>query len=315
MRQRPMQRVAEPLCAMGATVTTTPKGTLPMRIGGVVPLRAVTHRPEVASAQIKSCVLLAGLLADGTSRVLEKMPTRDHTERLLKAMGVEIHDDSREPNSVCVSPPDWLATLTGEIPGDVSAAAYWLVAATLVRGSDLLLPAVGANPRRDQIVDLLCSWGADIERGPQWNWCGEPLCGLRVRAVEGPLKGGCVEAAMVPSLIDELPLLAALAPFTEEGVEIRGAAELRVKESDRIAMMAAAIRALGGETEEYPDGLSVRGATGLGGGVVDVGGDHRIGLALAAVGVAATGPVILHGCEAMTISYPRFSQRLEHFSR
>lgn len=312
LRRRPMRRIAEPLRAMGATVETVAGGTAPLIIEGRSPLRAIIHRPQVASAQVKSCVLLAGLFADGPTTVVEHAATRDHTERLLAAMGatVEVRTTADGP-SATIEPGAELSAIAGIIPGDMSSAAYWLVAATLLEGSRLTLRNVGLNPTRAGIVELLCDWGADISVERHEDWYGEPVGTLVIAGVGASLSGGTVEGAAVPGLIDELPLIAALAPFTENGVEIRDAAELRVKESDRIATTAAALRALGVEVDEFPDGLAVRGGQRLAGGTVEAAGDHRIALAMGAVGLAAAGPVTVHSAEAMAVSYPGFAAAVE----
>jgi 3-phosphoshikimate 1-carboxyvinyltransferase len=312
LRSRPMRRVADPLRAMGVKLETTRGDTAPLRISGSkTPLRAIIHRPQVASAQVKSCVLLAGLYADGTTSVEEPLPTRDHTERLLVAMGARVHTTPAGSGQlVAVEPQPLLQPLHGRIPADVSSASYWLVAASLCSDSALTLPRVGLNPSRSAIVEVLRSWGANIEIRDCGEWCGEPFGTLEVRGSEGRMTGGRITADRVPGLIDELPLLAALGPFTRTGVEIRGASELRVKESDRIAAIAAALRALGAKVDEFPDGLAVAGETGLDGGVVSSRGDHRIALAVGSAAVAARRPVTVSGAEAMTVSYPGFSEAL-----
>jgi len=312
LRSRPMQRVAEPLRTMGAAIDTTAGGTAPLAIVGRSPLRAVTYSSPVASAQVKSCVLLAGLFADGPTRVIEDAVTRDHTERLLGAMGASVSDQATEHGHVAaVQPGGDLAPLRGVVPGDISSAAYWLVAATLLEGSRLTLPGVGLNPTRAAIVDLLVQWGAAINVVRQDDWYGEPIATLTIEGVGRGLRGGTVEGDSIPGLIDELPLLAALAPFTEDGVVIRDAAELRVKESDRVATTAAALRALGVEVDEFPDGLAVRGRQQLQGGTVDAAGDHRIALAMGAAGLAASAAVTIVNAEAMAVSYPGFAPAIE----
>jgi len=312
LKSRPMRRIADPLRAMGSRIETAPGGTAPLKItGSEDPLRAILHRPEVASAQVKSCVLLAGLHADGRTSVEEPLPTRDHTERLLLAMGASVEvTPSSAGQLVSVEPGPTLQPIQGRIPADVSSAAYWLVAASLCPDSAVTLPRVGLNPSRAAIVDLLRSWGCSIETIDRGNWCGEPFGTLEVRGADDRLTGGFISPERVPGLIDELPLLAALGPFTDEGVEVRGAAELRVKESDRIAATAAALRTLGAEVDEFPDGLAVAGQTGLKGGTVSSQGDHRIAMAMGSVGMAASGAVTVSGAEAMNISYPGFSDAL-----
>ena len=312
LRRRPMRRIAEPLRAMGSRFETTRHGTAPLEIyGSEEPLRAIVHRPEVASAQVKSCVLLAGLFADGCTTVEEPLPTRDHTERLLVAMGASVDIvPAGSGQLVSVQPSPALQPVLGRIPADVSSAAYWIVAASLCPDSAVTLPRVGLNPSRAAIVDLLRSWGCNIEIGERGEWYGEPFGTLEIRSSGGDLSGGRIAAESVPGLIDELPLLAALGPFTQEGVEIRGASELRVKESDRIAAIAAALRELGAEVDEFPDGLAVAGRTGLSGGTVSSVGDHRIAMAMGAAGLAAREPVTISRAEAMNISYPGFSEAL-----
>lgn len=312
LRGRPMSRIAEPLRAMGSRFETAPGGTAPLEIGGSAdPLRAILHRPEVASAQVKSCVLLAGLYADGRTSVEEPLPTRDHTERLLVAMGARVEVvPSGAGQLVSVQPEPSLHPIRGRIPADVSSAAYWIVAASLCPESAVVLPRVGLNPSRAAIVSLLGSWGCNIEITDRGEWYGEPFGTLGIRGSGGDLTGGRIEARSVPGLIDELPLLAALGPFTRDGVEICGASELRVKESDRIAAISSALRELGAEVDEFPDGLAVAGGTGLSGGTVRSLGDHRIAMAMGAVGLAASEPVTVSGAEAMNISYPGFSEAL-----
>ncbi|MFQ5745053.1 MAG: 3-phosphoshikimate 1-carboxyvinyltransferase [Acidobacteriota bacterium] len=313
LRRRPMHRIVEPLRAMGADVRMSSGGTAPLQIAGrLQPLRAIVHRPQVASAQVKSCVLLAGLYADGVTQVDEPLPSRDHSERLLAAMGACLAVEERGVGQlVAIQPQSRLSPLAGELPGDLSSAAYWLVAATLCPGSHLTLPQVGLNPTRTAVIDLLRSWGASIETCPGPDWYGEPTGTLGVRGTADRLRGGTIAAEQVPALIDELPVLAALGPLTEAGVEIRGAAELRVKESDRIASMAAALRCLGAEVDEFPDGLAVAASASLRGGTIRAAGDHRIALAMAAVGVAAAGPVVIEGAEAASVSYPGFGAALD----
>jgi 3-phosphoshikimate 1-carboxyvinyltransferase len=312
LRSRPMSRIAEPLRAMGSRFATAAGGTAPLEIGGSAgPLRAILHRPEVASAQVKSCVLLAGLYADGLTSVEEPLPTRDHTERLLVAMGASVEVmPAGAGQMVSVRPNPTLQPIRGRIPADVSSAAYWIVAASLCPDSAVILPRVGLNPSRAAVVSLLRCWGCNIEIRERGEWYGEPFGTLEISDSGGELSGGRIAAESVPGLIDELPLLAALGPFTRDGVEIRGASELRVKESDRIAAIAIALRGLGAEVDEFPDGLAVAGGTGLSGGTVRSMGDHRIAMAIGAVGLAAREAVTISGAEAMNISYPGFSEAL-----
>lgn len=305
LRRRPMERVAEPLRAMGATIGLSDRGTAPIELRGGA-LRGVVYRPPVASAQVKSCVLLAGLYAEGVTSVVEPAQTRDHTERMLAAAGVKIE---REGAAVRLQPPDRMAGLSGAVPGDLSSACYLVAAAAVTAGARVTLTHVGVNPTRAACLDLLEAWGADIESTPVEGAWGEPVADIAVGG-SARLSGGTVDPAVVPILIDELPLLGLLAPLTVHGIEVHGASELRVKESDRIATTCAAIRALGGEVDEYPDGFAVRGGTGLRGGTVDAAGDHRIALATAAVSVAAAGPVRVLGAGAAAVSWPGFDRVL-----
>ncbi|HJO03971.1 MAG TPA: 3-phosphoshikimate 1-carboxyvinyltransferase [Acidobacteriota bacterium] len=307
LRSRPMERIAEPLRAMGATVITRAGGRPPLEVQGAR-LRGVTYRTPVPSAQVKSCVLLAGLHADGDTVVHEERLSRDHTERMLASMGAEITGGAAD-GGVRLRPRPRLGALQGRVPGDVSSAAYWVAAASVAEHADLELPGVGVNPTRSAVLGVLREWGAAIEIEPQAEWHGEPCASLRVRSDSG-LRGGVIEAEAVTGLIDELPLLALIGPLTDEGVEIRGAAELRVKESDRITSVCAALRALGAQVDEFPDGLAVPGRQGLTGGTVDACGDHRIALATAAVAGAASGPIEVRGADAAAVSYPGFLEQL-----
>ncbi len=311
LRRRPMERIAEPLRAMGATVTTRQGGRPPLTVEGTQ-LRAVTYRTPVPSAQVKSCVLLAALFADGDTVVHEEQPSRDHTERMLASMGAQIAGEAAD-GGVTVRPRPRLDPLQGRVPGDISSAAYWVVAASVADRAELALPGVGVNPTRSAVLDVLHRWGAAIELVPGSDWHGEPCAAIHVSG-GASLSGGTIDAGSVTALIDELPLLALLGPLTDEGVEIRGAAELRVKESDRIAAVCAALRALGVEVDEFPDGLAVQGRQGLTGGTVDACGDHRIALATAAVAGAASGPVQVVGADVAAVSYPGFREQLESAS-
>jgi 3-phosphoshikimate 1-carboxyvinyltransferase len=266
----------------------------------------------VASAQVKSCVLLAGLFADGATTVVEPARTRDHTERMLAAMGASVVVAEIDgAHSITIEPGAALGGLRGVVPADISSAAYWLVAASLLQGSRLTLPGVGLNPTRAAIIDLLVEWGASITVEELADWHGEPRGTVSIEGPGDVLSGGSLAGERIPALIDELPLIAALAPFTAEGVEIRDAAELRVKESDRIAAIAAALRALGVAVDEFPDGLAVRGRQPVRGGTVDAAGDHRIALAIGAVALAAEAPVTVRNAEAMRVSYPGFPAHVE----
>lgn len=307
LRCRPMERIAEPLRAMGAMVNMRDGGLPPLSIEGDR-LRGVTYRTPVPSAQVKSCVLFAGLRADGDTVVHEERASRDHTERMLASMGAEVAGEASS-GGVKLRPYPRLEPLQGRIPGDLSSAAYWVAAASVAEHAELELPGVGVNPTRSAVLEVLRGWGAELELEAEADWHGEPCALIRARHSNG-LKGGVIDAGSVAALIDELPLLALLGPLTDDGVEIRGAAELRVKESDRIAAVCAALRALGAQVDEFPDGLAVAGRQGLSGGTVDACGDHRIALATAAVAGAASGPIEILGADVASVSYPGFREQL-----
>lgn len=304
--RRPMDRVAEPLRRMGAGVALRPGGLPPVAVRGGS-LRGIEYRLPVASAQVKSCVLLAGLRAAGTTAVVETVPTRDHTERLLEAMGAPV---GRRPGWVSVSPGP-LDPIDLAVPGDVSSAAAILAGALLVPGSDVVVEEVGLNPLRTGFLRVLDRMGARVEVVSTSDGV-EPVGTVRVR--HEPLHGTLVEAAEVPSLIDELPLLAVLATRAEGVTEVRGAAELRVKESDRISGLVAGLRALGARVEELPDGFVVVGPTPLRGGRCDARSDHRLAMAFAVAGLVAEGPVEVVGMEFVADSFPGFEATLRALS-
>jgi 3-phosphoshikimate 1-carboxyvinyltransferase len=302
LSRRPMGRVIAPLAAMGARIEATQGDLPPLRIHANNNLQAIDYESPVASAQVKSAVLLAGLYAAGETRVREPRPTRDYTERMLGALGWPVE-----------SGPGW-ARLTGghrlvggeiRVPADFSSAAFFLVAASLVPGSDLRLPGVGVHPRRTGLLAVLRAMGADITVEPVGDTGGEPIADLRVRAA--PLHGVEVPEELVADMIDEFPALFAAAALAEGTTTIRGAAELRVKESDRIATMAQALRALGARVEETADGAVIEGGR-LHGGSVDSHGDHRIAMALAVAAQRASAPVRVADCANVATSFPGFAE-------
>lgn len=304
--RRPMDRVAEPLRRMGAGVALRPGGLPPISVRGGA-LRGIEYRLPVPSAQVKSCVLLAGLRAAGTTAVVEDVPTRDHTERLLDAMGAPVE---RRPARVSVSAAP-LDPIDLAVPGDVSSAAPIVAAALLVPGSDVVVEEVGLNPGRTGFLRVLERMGARVEVVSTSDGV-EPAGTVRVR--HGPLQGARVEAAEVPSLIDELPLLGVVATQAEGVTEVRGAAELRVKESDRISGLVAGLRALGARVEELPDGFVVVGPTPLHGGRCDARSDHRLAMAFTVASVVAQGPVQVVGMEFVGDSFPGFEATLRALS-
>ena len=310
LQGRPMARIAEPLAAMGAGVETA-GGRLPLRIEGRA-LRAIRHELPVPSAQVKSCVLLAGLYAGGgRTSVVEPVPTRDHTERMLRAAGVRVES---APGVVALSPAARLDPLRLEVPGDFSAAAPFLVAATLLPGSRLRLGGVGVNPTRVGLLHVLERMGARISLYNRGAAGGEPVADIEVE--HSDLVATAVEANEVPSLIDELPLFALAASMARGESRVRGARELREKETDRIETVTNALRALGVRITASDDGFRVRGVpTRPKGGGMDSGGDHRIAILGAVAGLVSREGVRIEGSEAVSISFPGFFELLAQVAR
>ena len=312
LRARPMARVLEPLASMGAAASGADGGrTAPISLRGpAAGLRPFAGRLQVASAQVKSAVLLAALRADGPSTIEEPGPSRDHTERMLAAMGAEIEVDGPR---ITVRPGAPLRPVDAAAPGDVSAAAFWIAAAAIVPGSEIRIPGAGVNPRRTGVVDVLRAMGARIELENEHDSAGEPVADIRVSASE--LRGTRIDGDLIVRALDELPVIAVAAACAAGKTEIRDAAELRVKESDRIAGTAAMLRALGVEVAEHADGLDVFGGGIRSGGRVDSGGDHRMAMAAAVAGAAAPEPVEIGGADAVGISYPAFWRDLDAVRR
>lgn len=305
---RPMERVAEPLRRMGAQISTATGGHPPLQLRGG-DLIGIEYTPPQASAQVKSAVLLAGLRASSPTTVVEPIPTRDHTERLLAAMGAAIVvSDSALGRTVGLTPGP-LSPLEMVVPGDSSSGAVLATAAALVPGSDLVLERVSINPSRMGFFDVLKRMGAevDIDR-PREDKSPEPAADIRVR--QAALQSFRIEAAEVPRLIDELPLLGLLATAAEGVSEVRGAGELRVKESDRISGLITGLRALGAEAEELEDGFVVRGPTQLRGGSCDALLDHRLAMTFTVAGLVTREPVVVAGGEFIADSFPGFRELL-----
>jgi 3-phosphoshikimate 1-carboxyvinyltransferase len=308
LSRRPHERVAEPLRQMGAHVETT-NGGAPVLIEGAGRLRAIRYELPVASAQVKSAVLLAGLFADGDpTTVVERVPTRDHTERLLRELGVAV---SRRGAAVSVSSIERLAPFSVDIAGDFSAAAPFVVAATLLHGSELLVEAVNVNPLRTGLLGVLERMGANIAVFNRRSVGGEPVADLEVRPAE--LVAAVVRAREVPALIDELPLFALAAGMARGESVVRGARELRAKETDRIETVTNALRALGVRITPDDDGFRVRGVPTRpkGGGVVEAGGDHRIAMLGAIGGLVSREGVRIEGAESVAVSFPGFFDLLD----
>ncbi len=306
LRSRPVGRVVEPLRLMGAELLARDGDRLPPLAVRGGSLRGIRYRLPVASAQVKSAILLAGLFAEGETVVEEPLPTRDHTERLLRAMGADVRRDGSE---VRLEPPQSLFSVETEVPGDVSAAAFWLVAAAVHPEAEVLLPGVGVNPTRTGLLDVLSMMGADLDVGEQRVVGEEPVADIVVRSSR--LEGVEVGGELVPRLIDEAPALAVAAAFARGRTVVRDAAELRVKESDRIATLAAQLGRLGAAVEERPDGFVIEGGRGLCGAPVSGGGDHRLTMALAVAGLLAEGETTVEDEEAVAVSYPAFWRDLQ----
>lgn len=305
LSKRPMDRVVKPLLEMGARAEWPP-----LRVGGKDHLHGIEYATPVPSAQVKSAVLLAGLYADGETAVDEPVRTRDHTEVMLGAMGAKVKVDGTR---VAVECAEHLNPLHIHVPGDFSAAAFWLVAGGLVEGSDVRLMGVGVNPTRTALLDLLASIGVRIDRSNARLEAGEPVADLRVRPARdlGPLR---VDHDLAAQMIDELPVLAVAATQITGRSEISGASELRVKESDRIYAMEEGLRAMGADITASADGWVINGPRYLEGARVDSAGDHRIAMALAVAGLIADGKTEIDGAECVDISYPDFFDDLENLS-
>ncbi|MBW4651116.1 MAG: 3-phosphoshikimate 1-carboxyvinyltransferase [Kastovskya adunca ATA6-11-RM4] len=308
LRSRPMSRVVQPLQQMGAAIWGRKKGSLaPLAIQGKT-LKPIHYYSPIASAQVKSCILLAGLMTEGQTTVTEPALSRDHSERMLKAFGAQLTIDP-ETHSVTVTGSAKLQGQNIVVPGDISSAAFWLVAAAIVPDSELLIENVGVNPTRTGILEALEMMGADVTLENQQEIAGEPVADLRVRY--GRLKGCTIAGDLIPRLIDEIPILAVAAVFAEGTTVIRDAAELRVKESDRLAAMASQLNRMGARVTELPDGLEIVGGTPLTGTNVDSYTDHRIAMSLAIAALNATGTTTIYRAEAAAISYPDFVTNLQ----
>lgn len=304
LSRRPMRRIVEPLALMGAHLQTT-DGHAPLRLTGSR-LHGIDYVTPVPSAQVKSCVLFAGALADGTTSVDEAVRTRDHGEIALKAFGAKVE---RRANRVTVQGGAKFSAIEAVVPGDISSAAFFLCAAALFPNSNLVIDGVLLNPTRAAILDVLASMGAKPKFLQVVEQHGE-LVGTIGLETSG-LTGLKISGGLTASLIDELPVLAAIGPYTRYGIEIRDARELRVKESDRIAVVCANLRAMGAEVEEFDDGLRVKGSQVLHGAEIDTHDDHRIAMAFAVAALRAEGETIIQGAECAAISYPEFFETLE----
>ncbi len=319
LRSRPMNRIVEPLEMMGARVQSR-QGKPPLDIQGTEHLKSVRYELPVASAQVKTCVLLAGLHADGRTEAVENFgPTRDHTERMLKWFGAPLEITAIDENGAVIIAINGPVTFPARdiiIPGDVSSAAFLIAAAALLPVSDLEIEAVGLNPTRTQFLSTLRSLGVELSITNEHEQCNEPIGMIRVsgKLTSEPLPQGpshVVQGRLIPQLIDELPMLAVVGTQIPGGIEIRDAGELRLKESDRIEVTVKNLRAMGAEVEEFADGLSVAGPTKLRGAKIDPAGDHRIAMAFTVAGLIAEGDTEIGGAECISVSFPEFFTLLE----
>jgi len=310
LQKRPMKRVMTPLREMGADIRARDENFPPLEIRGGK-LRAVHYQTPLASAQVKSAVLLAGLYADGVTSVTEPAATRDHTELALQEFGATVRKSGR---TVSIEPHPMLRPVSLDVPGDLSSAVFLVAAASLFPESNLFIANVGLNPTRSAILDFFNQMGASVAILNLHTKGGEVVGDLAVKGAQ--LKGGVISGDLVPLLIDELPMLAALGPYTERGIEIRDAGELRVKESDRIAALAANLKRLGAKVEERPDGLRVEGRSAgrLRGSEIDPRGDHRIAMAFAVAGLGASGETRILDPDCAAVSYPSFFVELRRLT-
>lgn len=305
IRRRPMKRIIDPLVSMGADIESAEgNGCAPLTIRGRR-LKGIRYASPIASAQVKSCVLLAGLYADGETGVTEPYPSRDHTERMLSYFGARVEAGE---SAVSVWPEPALQGRSVRVPGDISSAAYFIAAALLVPGSEVLLKNVGVNPTRDGILRVCRAMGAKLTlENVRTDGC-EPVADLLVRA--SSLRGTVIEGALIPTLIDELPVLAVMAACASGTTVIRNAEELKVKESNRLDLIVEGLRAMGADVEGTPDGMIIRGGRPLHGAVIDSHLDHRLAMSFAVAGLLADGTTTVTGDSCVAISYPGFCQDL-----
>lgn len=311
LNSRPMRRIIEPLELMGAKIEST-DGKPPLKIHGRDQLVPITYQTPVASAQVKSAILFAALFAQGRTTVIEKSTSRDHTERLFNGFGVPV--TTNDDLSITIDGPARFSGGTITIPGDISSAAYFIAAAMLLPGSELIIEAVGLNPIRAAFLDVLRSWGAEISTSDLRSEHNEPVGTIKVTGGLGSIPRDddrILSGSMIPSLIDELPLLAVVGSQIPGGIQIRDAEELRLKESDRLQATANNLRAMGAEVDEFDDGLAVSGPTQLRGAAIDSYGDHRIAMAFSVAAMVAEGATEINDPECVAISFPQFFNLLD----
>jgi 3-phosphoshikimate 1-carboxyvinyltransferase len=306
LSRRPMKRIRKPLAEMGARLTLT-EGHAPLTIEGCA-LKAIDYTMPVPSAQVKSCILLAGLQTAGVTTVREAVHTRDHSELALRAFGAQVE---RTLDLVSISGPQKLHAIEAAVPGDISSAAFFFCAAALFPGSNLVLGELGLNPTRATLLDVLTTLGVRVSVLNLEEKNAELVGTVQVTAPDEGLGTVEISGALAAQLIDELPVLAAIGPFTLGGIRIRDARELRVKESDRIALVAKNLRAMGADVTEFEDGLDVPGRQKLRGAVIDSGGDHRIAMAFSVAALGAEGETLIQGAESAAISFPEFFDLLD----
>jgi 3-phosphoshikimate 1-carboxyvinyltransferase len=316
LQKRPMKRVVGPLREMGADIRAKDDNFAPLEIKGAR-LHAIDYQMPMASAQVKSAVLLAGMFAEGVTSVTEPARTRDHTELALEEFGAAVERHGRTTKIHGLFGEHGAGKLVAkslDVPGDISSAVFFMAAASLLGDSNIAIHNVGLNPTRTAILDLLAGMGASIQMLSLQSSHGEIIGDLAVKGAV--LRGGVIEGEQIPLVIDELPMLAALGPYTEEGIEIRNAGELRVKESDRIAALAENLRRMGATVEERPDGLKVAGRSAgkLHGAEIEPRGDHRIAMAFAVAGLAAEGETVIRDAECAGVSYPKFFEDLNRLA-
>ncbi len=300
LSKRPMKRVTVPLASMGAEIDATEKGTPPLLVHGGRQLKGIHYAMPMASAQVKSSLLLAGLYADGETSVTEPAPTRDHTERMLRGFGYEV---KTEGNRISLQGGGKLTATDIDVPSDISSAAFFMVGANIAEGSDLTLQHVGINPTRTGIIDILRLMGANLELLNEREVGGEPVADIRVRSAQ--LKGIQIPEELVPLAIDEFPVLFIAAAFAQGQTMLTGAEELRVKESDRIQVMADGLIACGVDAQPTPDGIIINPGN-FSGGTIDSHGDHRIAMAFTMAALRATQPIIINDCANVNTSFPGF---------
>lgn len=308
LESRPMKRVTAPLAQMGADIETQANGTAPLHIKGKGgKLQGIHYDMPIASAQVKSCLLLAGMYAEGSTSVTEPAPTRDHTERMLSGFGYPVQ---REGSTARINNQGKLTATQIDVPSDISSAAFFLVGASIAQDSDVTLKHVGINPTRTGVIDILRLMGANIEVMNEREVGGEPVADLRVRSAS--LKGINIPEELVPLAIDEFPVLFVAAACAEGQTVLTGAKELRVKESDRIQVMADGLQILGVDAQPTEDGMVVNGGGHIGTGEVDSHGDHRIAMSFSIAGLRSTGPITIRDCANVNTSFPEFKELATH---